>query len=121
MKGVIDDILVKSVGDNTWELLEPFEWYGIVVPKGFITDWASIPRLFWGIINPAGQIKAAALTHDYLYSKRGKLYAQPPRTRKQCDQIFLNIMVAVGMSWFKRTMAYTAVRAFGWIAWNKSR
>jgi len=120
MKGVIDDIQVKPVGDITWELLEDFEWHGLVVPKGFITDWASIPRPFWSIINPAGRIKSASLVHDYAYSVKGVFPNYPRHTRRQCDGIFMDIMIVVGMSWFKRTMAYQAVRIFGWIAWNNS-
>lgn len=118
MKGVVDDIIVKSVGSRSWELMEPFDWYGITVPEGFITDFASIPRPFWSIINPAGKIKPAALVHDYLYSKQGVL-DDATMSRKSCDQTFLEIMVVIKMGWFKRMTAYRAVRLFGWIPWKK--
>lgn len=117
MKGVIDDIRVESHGDDQWKLLEDFDWYGITVPKGFITDFASIPRAFWSILNPVGKIKPAALVHDFIYSKRGKLDDRT-LSRKDCDKIFLKIMKTVGLSWFKRTTAYNAVRVFGGFAWR---
>ena len=118
MKGVIDDILVKSVGDTVWELLEDFEWHGIVVPAGFVTDFASIPRPLWSFINPVGRIKAAAIVHDYLYYKQGILVDRD-LTRKECDKEFLKIMRVLKMMWIKRQSAYWALRWFGWIAWNK--
>jgi len=118
MKGVVDSIIVRSVGDRTWELMEPFEWYGIIVPAGFITDFASIPRPFWSFINPAGRVKPASIPHDFLYSRQGKL-DHTTLTRKRCDQIFLEIMVVIKMKWIKRHLAYRAVRIFGWISWNR--
>ena len=111
---------VKSVGDTTWVLLEDFEWHGIIVPCGFTTDFASIPRPFWSFINPAGRIKPAALVHDFLYSKQGIL-TDRTLTRIECDNEFLKIMKVIGMGWFKRQAAYQSVKWFGWIAWNKKR
>src|SRR5437868_748210 len=39
----------------------------IVVPAGFVTDFASIPRAFWSGMSPHGQYSRAAVLHDYLY------------------------------------------------------
>ena len=39
----------------------------ISVPKGFVTDLASIPRLFWTIFPPAAAYSYPAIIHDYLY------------------------------------------------------
>lgn len=120
MKGVIDHIDVRATWDNKWKLLEPFDWYGITVPAGFVTDFASIPRPFWFFINPVGRIKPAAIVHDYLYHLRGE-YELERFTRKEVDQIFLEIMKRVGMPFLKRQAAYRAVRAFGWMYWNKPK
>ena len=38
----------------------------IVVPKGYITDLASVPRSIWGFISPF-DIARAAVVHDMLY------------------------------------------------------
>ena len=42
----------------------------VVVPVGFKTDGASIPRGFWWLIGSpfTGKYLRAALVHDYLYS-----------------------------------------------------
>lgn len=119
MKGVIDNIDVRARSDGKWELLEDFDWYEITVPKGFLSDFASIPRIFWAILHPTdSKILAASLTHDFIYSKHGKLKDRT-LSRKDCDKIFLKIMQTVGLGWFKRTMAYNAVRVFGGFAWRR--
>lgn len=84
----------------------------IMVPKGFITDGASIPRLFWNILQPYGPYFPAALIHDYLYSK-DNVYKV---SREIADVIFLNGMKDCGVGFFQRTMIYRAVRMCGWMA-----
>lgn len=39
----------------------------IVVPKGFVSDGASVPWFFWKIVPPFGNYLRAAVVHDYLY------------------------------------------------------
>ncbi|MCK5602323.1 DUF1353 domain-containing protein [Candidatus Pacearchaeota archaeon] len=84
----------------------------IVIPKGFITDGASIPRIFWPVFPPFGQYFNAAVEHDYLYSITYQ-------TRKEGDKIFLEQMKNDGVKWFTRKMIYRAVRMFGWVTYNK--
>lgn len=87
----------------------------IVVPTGFMTDFASVPRIFWAIIPPDGKYTAAAIVHDFLYSTQ-------ERGRKETDKIFINAMKSLGVSWWKRNIMYRAVRLFGWIPWrNKEK
>lgn len=123
MKGVIDSIKVETYGDVRWRLTEPFDWYGITVPEGFITDFASIPAPARAIINPVGKIRTGALIHDYLYSLKGR-YVNSRGTeiiysRKQVDGIFRSIMKRKEMPWWKRFAAHGLVRMFGGIFWNK--
>ncbi len=37
------------------------------VPKGFVTDLASVPSIFWSVLRPDGNYAYAAILHDYLY------------------------------------------------------
>jgi Protein of unknown function (DUF1353) len=39
----------------------------IVVPAGFVTDFASTPRALWSVIPPTGRYQLAAVVHDFLY------------------------------------------------------
>ena len=40
----------------------------VVVPAGFATDFASVPRAFWRLLPPFGEYMLAAVVHDYLYA-----------------------------------------------------
>jgi hypothetical protein len=83
------------------------------VAKGFITDLASIPRLFWSVIgSPEGLYTDAAVVHDCLYD-------QQFFTRLRCDQILLEAMQDLGVSWWTRHVIYVGVRIGGWIAWKQ--
>ena len=39
---------------------------GIEIPKGFITDGATVPRLLWPILPPISSYLEATVVHDYL-------------------------------------------------------
>src|SRR3712207_6907337 len=51
-----------------------------------------------------------SIIHDFLYSKEGSIQV---RSRKEADDIFLEIMKETGVSWHTRTIFYYAVRLFG--------
>lgn len=80
--------------------------YFIVVPEGFVTDFASIPRGLWNIFPTMGEYNGAAIVHDYLYR-------ETHWPQKVCDDIFLEAMQDSGVSWLTRTMIYRALRLFG--------
>lgn len=81
----------------------------ITVPIGFLTDGASIPRVFWSILAPYGEYFAAAIIHDFLYS----LDDNTQFTRKEADLILKEGMYNLGVSWIKRGLIYRAVQVFG--------
>ncbi len=84
------------------------------IQAGFLTDFASIPRIFRIIIPKLGRWNKASVVHDYIY--------QTPliqQTRKQADKIFLAGMTDLGVAKWKRMVMYWAVRIGGWMAWRK--
>jgi len=83
----------------------------IVVPSGFLTDLASIPRLFWNILPPFGKYTRAAVIHDFLYRTR-------ICSRKTADRTLLAGMKLCGVPLWQRVLIYGNVRAFGLIAWE---
>ncbi|EEP1514396.1 DUF1353 domain-containing protein [Salmonella enterica] len=97
-----------------WRVYEPFEFYlsddnsdVIEVPAGFVTDLATIPRIFWAFMPPDGKYAKAAIIHDYLYDNA-------LRTKQEADRIFLDGMKVPGVPRWKRTIMYWTVRLFGW-------
>jgi hypothetical protein len=86
----------------------------VIVPEGFITDFASVPVLFRGFFPKAGKYKDAAVVHDYLYQ-------YPRGNRKAMDALFSQAMADLKVNWFRRAIIYRAVRLGGGKTWNKYR
>ena len=89
------------------------------VRVGFVFDFASIPRLLWPLVPPAGdghnRYGLAAVWHDWLYVH--KQIGGRAITRKEADGLFLDIMQYVGVAeWMVQAM-YGAVRVFGFFYW----
>ena len=65
-------IAVARVDDTTWRLLSPITYYGSSeawsVPSGFLTDFASAPRVTAWLVPRTGAYTAAAVVHDWLCS-----------------------------------------------------
>lgn len=120
---------LRAVPPNKWKLLIQFTYttvitnepYLIVIPEGFINDLASIPRIFRSIVPQIGKHRGAAVVHDYLYSRKGKMKGGVTLTRKQCDKIFLEAMKVAGVRFTRRHVMYQAVRVGGWVLFNKEK
>ncbi|HHX9832721.1 TPA: DUF1353 domain-containing protein [Salmonella enterica subsp. enterica] len=105
--------ILEMLDHYLWRIHEPFEFYlsddnsdVISVPAGFITDLASVPRIFWTFMPPDGKYAKAAIIHDYLYDNA-------LRTKKEADRIFLDGMTVLGVPKWKRIVLYLAVSIFG--------
>lgn len=111
-------IPVKGSKDK-WKLgqsyIYDFQGMRIEVPKGFVTDLASTPRLLWLTFPPFGRYTGASVIHDYLYSVGYQLGI----SRKKADEIFLGIMKELGVPFWKRQAMYKAVRLFGFSHYTK--
>ena len=78
----------------------------IVVPEGFFTDLASIPRLPFVYRELNGAADLPGVVHDYVYSS-GIL------TRNLADKLLREACLLVGVSPVKAWMIYTGVRVGG--------
>lgn len=108
-----------------WVVTKPFSYYVgeesnnqvVEIPVGYLTDGASVPKAFWGIIPPWGSYGQAAVLHDYLcdyeYSFRYPKVKPVPHAlcvKEVRDKIFLEAMEVLGVPKFKRNLMYYAVR-----------
>jgi len=67
MKHLYHSCITHPTPHNTLVLLHEFRYKNITVPKGYETNGADIPRLFWSIIPPfAPALIPAIVIHDYL-------------------------------------------------------
>jgi 1-acyl-sn-glycerol-3-phosphate acyltransferase len=106
------DFVVRVGGDTV-----------LIAPAGTRTDGASIPRFFWRFIGPpmTGKYRQAAVIHDAAYTgvlkwRRGG--ATIAYDRKSADALFLQLMEALGVPWWRRTLMHKAVRWFGAKRWT---
>ena len=101
----------------------------VSVPKGYITDLASVPRFCWAFIAPF-DVARAAVVHDILYEKINTAYTgekiltkhDRERYRKVADDVFKEGMESAvpPVPKWKIWAAYNAVRVFGRWAINSS-
>lgn len=49
-----------------FKLLEDELVMGYTIPKGYVTDFASVPKFLWSILPPLGRHNLAALLHDWM-------------------------------------------------------
>lgn len=118
-RSYLDTRLIDEQKD-THELLAPLVYYSailgreIVVPIGFITDYASVPRIVGAYLLFGDKGKRAAVIHDWLYSGGIKGIS-----REMADKIFLEALEATGYWRSTRWPMYLGVRVGGWVAWSK--
>ena len=117
-------LIVETMG-NRFKLFHSFTYYwkryniNIQVPKGFVADFASIPRLLRIFIPKVGLYNKAAVLHDYAYQKHLKVKGfWWFFTRRDADLLLLDAMTDLGVKKWKRNIMYRAVRIFGFLSWR---
>ncbi len=114
------DLNLKYINGIFWSLESELVYVSskgetVTVPKGFITDMASVPKLFWNIFPPMGdgsKYGEAAVVHDFLY-------ATQKIPKPQSDNFFLDAMNTLCVPMWKRYLLYYAVAFFGQSSWNE--
>lgn len=116
----LSELHVKPIKEmpGWWEVQEPlrFQYQGatITVPKGFKTDFASVPRILWSVLPPIGTYTESAVLHDFLYYKGKYATVQHEQlTREKADKIFLAAMLSQDVNKFTAYFMYGGVRIFG--------
>ena len=116
-------------GRVLWALQRPLTYRSdiggvgdIVVPAGFVTDLASIPRLVTSVFPPDGPWAEAAVVHDALYYCRGGanlwhgrrvISREKPYSREECDAVLREAMTDLNVPALKRQIIWSAVRVGG--------
>jgi hypothetical protein len=115
----VGELKYKPIGGGNHEVLEYFEFVspdGLKwgVPKGTITDGASIPRVLWTIVGSpyGGHYVRAAVVHDYYCEIK-------TRDWKDVHRVFYEVMLADKESAARAKWMYLAVYYAG-PRWSKS-
>lgn len=117
-----EGLLVRTADGQHFTLAEelhftrPAEVGGdtITVPVGAETDGASIPSEAWSILPPFGPYWLACVLHDWLYRCT-------QRTRRDCDLILWEGMLALGVPKSIAQVIYNAVDRAGGTAFQADR
>jgi len=101
-----------SLGSDNWLLLADLVYASnalnrvITAPAGFVTDFASVPRLPLAYLLFGNVAREAAVVHDFLYSTG-------TCSRKLADEVFAEASKACGVAAWRRGPMWLGVRLFG--------
>lgn len=121
-KGLDRPLALSRFVEPWYYLLEPFTWTpnkdngpkytSITVPRGFVTDLASIPPPLFSVLRADGEYAQAAILHDFLYWFQ-------TFSREMSDDIFRVAMRDLEVSPHQISVIHAAVRSsFGQKAWD---
>lgn len=111
-----------ALGADYWRVTESFRYFiggkdtsqWVTVPAGYLTDGASVPRIFWSLIPPWGAHGQAAVVHDLLCEYLSIVEHGKPKaiTRERCDEIFSEAMAVLGIPSATRTLISEGVALY---------
>lgn len=107
----------SSDGRGSWRLLADLVFLSdllataVTVPIGFITDFASVPRLPVAYFLVGNTSHQAAVIHDWLYTRHDT-------TRAVADAVLREAMAAAGAPAWRRWLMWTGARLGGRGAWS---
>lgn len=94
----------------------------IPIPKGFITDGATIPKLFWNILSPFGRFFKSCALHDYICLMAKLKNNEAPNLkeginiatqyRKRADALLSLSMKKQGIKLWRRLLIMANVRTY---------
>jgi len=104
-------LTVRRVDADRWSLVDDLvyqgRWERFVVPAGFRTDFATVPRVVTWLIPRFGVYTLAAILHDWLCTQGIRSGAV---TSRQADGIFRRVMRESGVPVLRRWLMWAGVR-----------
>jgi hypothetical protein len=122
-RGASGRLVLSRFVEPMYYLEQPISWVPndntnrfprFTVPKGFVTDLASVPSIFWTALRPDGDYAYAAILHDYLYWTQ-------IRTRDNADSLLRISMQDFRVTPWKVQAIYEAVHLGGTSSWKGNR
>jgi len=96
--------IIKPYDKDRFELVEDYHYSNVIVPKGYRTNGADIPRILWSIFPPnSPEYLSAVVVHDYLCDKGSTGLA---------DAVLKTMMSELGVAKWKVALFYYSVRAY---------
>lgn len=121
MTGFLTPLRFEKIGAHRWLLIDDLVYESmmlqgqLIVPRGFQTDLASIPRWLWMFAPPVDIYDSAAVLHDGGYgnalitNKGERIFL----IKFWCDRLFAEACISVGVSGWRTQLMFKAVERFG--------
>ena len=96
-------------GRQWWRLIAPLEYESsetgktYIVPAGYETDFASVPRLPFAYWLTGDTAHEAAVVHDFVLD-------DPMQSEDTADHLFLEAMAECDVPWWRRKAMFLSVR-----------
>ena len=98
------DFVLQPLKEHKFKVLKSITYKDIVIPAGFRSDGASVPRIFWSIFPPnRTDYLPCAIIHDYLCDLE---------EYKKADIYFCDCLKELQVDKFSRKIMYNAVRLY---------
>lgn len=111
-------LVLKAAPAGLWVLDRDLVWEDagsqIRVPRGFITDLASLPPSLQSLLKRNGNSRRAAVLHDFLYRNQ-------PVPRREADAILRRALLAEGVPRRGALIFWAGVRIGGRRAWRQAK
>lgn len=109
----------ENLDDGWWVLTRPFCYRSdllgesVIVPTGFQTDYATVPRLPFIFEMFGSKCTEPAVIHDYLYTTQDF-------PRKTADAVFFEASGVCNVKTWRKWSMWIALRIFGGMHWKTS-
>ena len=121
-----DLVLVYKKGAK-WRVYEPLVCHydmgdgkeTLIVPSDFVTDLASIPRIFTWLVPRVGEWNKPAVVHDWIYAHKGEMPSGKVFSRREADLLFWSALRERRVRRTRAFLMFAAVTLGGWIVWRK--
>lgn len=119
----------RYVAGRRYKLVAPFvyesalEGVGVItVPKDFVTNFHSTPRVLWSVFPPDDWAESG-VAHDFLYQFARVSAAHGTRaiTRRQADQVHRELLILLGAGERRANVMFAGLVIGGWKAWRDYR
>ena len=112
-------LIVEYIDGTNWKLHEEFSYYLkdnedeiITVPKGYITDFASVPKILRLVAKNHELFNKASILHDFLYETQ-------EYSKEEADIIYKDAMEVFGVTEGRANLYYLVVKFFGHSSWEE--
>ena len=107
---IYESCVFVATADNRYKLKEDFNYKHIRVPKGYKTNGANIPRLFWVLIPPfRPNLIPAIFVHDFLTDAE---------QYKEADRLFKLMLEDMEVNKVERRVLVGSVEAYHWVRYG---